>query len=195
MINLPKRQTHPIINQRKGRRSPSRTPGSEPHGAALSHLEEPRAGQEEPSRVHAGRPSRAISSSAEEGARREGHRLIPREESAQMRLSCRPGSALTTSVLSPQNWCQLPASEPEAMQCLWRTACEPQTTHMIKRQAGNLGNLAICVLAAQSCPPLCDPMDCSPPGFSVHGILQTRILEWVAIPFSVRIDISSKKLK
>ena len=30
----------------------------------------------------------------------------------------------------------------------------------------------------------CDPMDCSPPGSSVHGILQARILEWVAIPFS-----------
>ena len=32
------------------------------------------------------------------------------------------------------------------------------------------------VLAAQSCPSLCDPMDCSPPGSSVHGILQARIL-------------------
>ena len=31
---------------------------------------------------------------------------------------------------------------------------------------------------------LCDPMDCSPPGSSVHGILQARILEWVVIPFS-----------
>ena len=31
---------------------------------------------------------------------------------------------------------------------------------------------------------LCDPMDCSPPGSSVHGLLQARILEWVAIPFS-----------
>ena len=31
---------------------------------------------------------------------------------------------------------------------------------------------------------LCDLMDCSPPGSSVHGILQARILEWVAIPFS-----------
>ena len=31
---------------------------------------------------------------------------------------------------------------------------------------------------------LCDPMDCTPPGFSVHGILQARILGWVAIPFS-----------
>ena len=33
------------------------------------------------------------------------------------------------------------------------------------------------------CPILCDPMDCSPPGSSVHGILQARILEWVAISF------------
>ena len=40
------------------------------------------------------------------------------------------------------------------------------------------------VLASQSCLTLCNPMDCSPPGFSVHGILQARILEWVAIPFS-----------
>ena len=36
----------------------------------------------------------------------------------------------------------------------------------------------------QSCPILCDPMDCSLPGFSVHGILQARTLEWVAISFS-----------
>ena len=37
---------------------------------------------------------------------------------------------------------------------------------------------------AQSCPTLCNPVDCSPPGSSVSGILQARILEWVAIPFS-----------
>ena len=36
----------------------------------------------------------------------------------------------------------------------------------------------------QSCPTLCDPVDCSPPGSSVHGILQARILEWVAMPSS-----------
>ena len=36
----------------------------------------------------------------------------------------------------------------------------------------------------KSCPTLCDPVDCSPPGSSVHGILQERILEWVAIFFS-----------
>ena len=37
---------------------------------------------------------------------------------------------------------------------------------------------------AQSCPTLCDPMDCSPPGSSVHGIFQARGLEWIAISFS-----------
>ena len=42
----------------------------------------------------------------------------------------------------------------------------------------------ILVLAAQSSPTLCNPMDCSQPGSSVHGILQARVLEWVAIPFS-----------
>ena len=36
----------------------------------------------------------------------------------------------------------------------------------------------------QSCPTLCSPMDCSLPGFSLHGILQARTLEWVAISFS-----------
>ena len=34
----------------------------------------------------------------------------------------------------------------------------------------------------QVCPTLCDPRDCSPPGSSVHGILQARLLEWVAMP-------------
>ena len=40
------------------------------------------------------------------------------------------------------------------------------------------------MLVAQLCWTLCDPVDCSPPGFSVHELLQARILEWVAIPFS-----------
>ena len=37
---------------------------------------------------------------------------------------------------------------------------------------------------AQACPTLSDPMDCSPPGSSVHGIFQARVLEWGAIAFS-----------
>ena len=36
----------------------------------------------------------------------------------------------------------------------------------------------------QSCPHLCDPMDCSPPGSSIHGILQARLLKWVSMPSS-----------
>ena len=38
---------------------------------------------------------------------------------------------------------------------------------------------------AQSCPTLSDPMDCSLPGSSIHGIFQARVLEWGAIAFSV----------
>ena len=42
----------------------------------------------------------------------------------------------------------------------------------------------LCVLVAQLCPTLWKPTECSPQGSSVHGILQARILEWIAIPFS-----------
>ena len=48
---------------------------------------------------------------------------------------------------------------------------------------GNFSSAVGCVLSRQ-CPTLCDPMDCSPPGSSVHGILQARVLERVAIPSS-----------
>ena len=51
----------------------------------------------------------------------------------------------------------------------------PQTQHLALF-------VTVCVLVAQSCPTPCDPKDCSPPDSSVHGILQARILEWVAIP-------------
>ena len=47
-------------------------------------------------------------------------------------------------------------------------------------------HISVLALVAQSCPTVWDPMDCSPPGSSVHGIIQARILEWVAIPFSRR---------
>ena len=45
----------------------------------------------------------------------------------------------------------------------------------------------------QLCPTLCDPMDCSLPGFSVPGILQARTLEWVAISFSAFLYTSNEK--
>ena len=46
--------------------------------------------------------------------------------------------------------------------------------------------MCVCVLVAQWCLILCDLMDCSPPVSSVHGLLQARLLEWVAFPFSRR---------
>ena len=48
---------------------------------------------------------------------------------------------------------------------------------------------------AQSCPTLCDPVDCSPPGSPVHGILQARVLEWVAIFFSNAWEKGKGKVK
>ena len=50
------------------------------------------------------------------------------------------------------------------------------------------------VLSPQSYLTLCDPVDCSPPGSSVHGILQARTLEWVAISFSRRTSQPSDSL-
>ena len=49
----------------------------------------------------------------------------------------------------------------------------------------------VCLYAAksiQSCPTLCDPIDVSPPGSTVPGILQARTLEWVAISFSIHVS-------
>ena len=48
---------------------------------------------------------------------------------------------------------------------------------------------AVLCLVTQSCPTLCNLMDCSPPGSSVHGIFQAGVLEWVVIAFSVAISV------
>ena len=59
-----------------------------------------------------------------------------------------------------------------------------QPWHMNIIASPNVWVLKKChVLVTQLCLTLCNPMDCSPPGSSVHGILQARILEWVAIRF------------
>ena len=47
--------------------------------------------------------------------------------------------------------------------------------------------VCVCVLVTQSCPTLCYSIDCSPPGSSVHGILQARILDWFAVSFSLKL--------
>jgi len=57
-----------------------------------------------------------------------------------------------------------------------------QTTDWKKIRASNISEYAC--MHAQLCLTLCDPLDCSPPVYFVHGISQARILEWVAISFS-----------
>ena len=52
----------------------------------------------------------------------------------------------------------------------------------------------MCAKSLQSCPTVCDPMDCSPPGSSAHEILQARILEWVA-DVGELLDLAGKKPK
>ena len=53
---------------------------------------------------------------------------------------------------------------------------------LTRRLGGHRGGAS--AKSLQSCPTLCDPIDGSPPGSSVHGILQARVLEWGAIAFS-----------
>ena len=53
--------------------------------------------------------------------------------------------------------------------------------------------VCVCVCVTQSCLTLCNPMDCSPPGSFVRGILQARILQWVAISFSSHTGLGSCK--
>ena len=60
--------------------------------------------------------------------------------------------------------------------------CSPQTNSI--RITWKYVAAAAAAKSLQSCPTLCNPIDSSPPGSSIPGILQARILEWVAISFS-----------
>ena len=60
--------------------------------------------------------------------------------------------------------------------------CEPWSLALSSAGATGWWHHTVCVLVTQACPTLCDPMDCTQPGSSVHGLLQARILEWVAVP-------------
>ena len=81
---------------------------------------------------------------------------------------------LTTITYFPLtgNICSLPLQEPQVSHPIMASGSKSKISPPVK------------VLVAQSCPTLCDPMDCGPPGSSVRGILQARILEQVAILFS-----------
>ena len=74
---------------------------------------------------------------------------------------------------------------PERMSNLLAVTQVARNRAGIPRESGPCyQDVILWALVAQLCPNLCDPIDCSPPGSSLHGILQARILEWVAIPFS-----------
>ena len=67
-----------------------------------------------------------------------------------------------------------------------------------RAEAGDRGSMVAAAPSAKSlqlCLTLCDPMDCSPPGFSVHGILQARILEWGAVPSLLLPSLPQKKIR
>ena len=68
--------------------------------------------------------------------------------------------------------------------CIPKTLPSNTITLGIKFQHTDLGVVMNKVKVIHSCLTLCNPMDCSLPGSSVRGILQARILEWVAMPFS-----------
>ena len=56
-----------------------------------------------------------------------------------------------------------------------------------------LNTAAAAAKSLQQCPTLCDPRDSSPPGSSIHGIFQARVLDWVAIAFSILITNKEQK--
>ena len=75
---------------------------------------------------------------------------------------------------------------PDPQHCSFFNFCFPFvfTTTALPVQCFLCVCVCVCVLVTRLCPTLCDPTSYSLPGFSVHGILQARILEWIAIPFS-----------
>ena len=69
----------------------------------------------------------------------------------------------------------------------------PQGLECFSPSGGGGGGGAAAAKSLQSCPTLCDPIDGSPPGSAVHGILQARVLEWGAIAFSIHLLVKSLK--
>ena len=82
------------------------------------------------------------------------------------------------------NWLHL-VLRPNIQFTIENIPCAPQNNGCYYLVECNINAAAAAAKSPQSCPTLCNPMDCSLPGFSVHGILQARTLEWVAISFSL----------
>ena len=82
-------------------------------------------------------------------------------------------------------WAQCICNTMNLKHCWWRWV----SNYLANVNYGKMGmcffgSFGMKVKVSQMCLTLCDPMDCSPPGSFFHGILQARILEWVANPFS-----------
>ena len=67
---------------------------------------------------------------------------------------------------------------------LWIFRVSPKCDPFVPWFLNNFYQCAVCANSLQSCPTLCTPMNCTPLGTFVHGILQARMLEWVAMPSS-----------
>ena len=108
------------------------------------------------------------------GASWADHRLICsfKKVSSSLILCNISEPSLNWTVVYDEKWILYNNQQQPAQWLDWKEAPE----HFLKPN----------VLVAQSCPTLCNPMDFSPPGSSVHEILQARILEWAAIPFSIQ---------
>ena len=106
-------------------------------------------------------------------------------------MDCSPPASSVHGILQARilEWVAIPnTTNPDCV-----TFCK--TTDLMKSLIINSQKLCLssikrscccCCLVSQSCPTLCDPLDCSPPASSVHGILQARILEWATREAQVR---------
>ena len=120
-----------------------------------------------------------------------------------------PPGSLSLGFSRQEHWSGLPFPSPMQESEKWKWSCSvvsnspwppglqpTRLLHPWDSPGKNSGVSCHCLLqcrkvkseseVAQSCLTLCDPMDCSLPGSSVHGIFQARVLEWVAIAFSAR---------
>ena len=80
--------------------------------------------------------------------------------------------------------CTLPSALEACSLNYWTYREVPESTHSRGTNSALKTTFILCTCSiTQSCPTVCDPMDCSLPGSSVHGISQARILEWVAISY------------
>ena len=115
---------------------------------------------------------------------------VERELASGWHLPCARHVAGLSHFLAPENMCSylhqerlhLPSYEEFEDSKLFKSIYS--FSHLFIYSCVLFFNKCACAKLLHSCLALCDPMDCNPPGFSISGILQTRILEWVAMPSS-----------